>query len=534
MSGLAGTGQLMRLDLRRDRILLPVCIAAFAGTPALSAGAVLGLYPSTESLVQAASLINTTPGLIAFYGRIFDPTSLGAVSMFKLTGLGTVLVALFAVLLVIRHTRADEELGRTELVSSGAIGRYAPLAAAVAVTGSAALLIGLLTGLGLVASGLPVDGSFAFGATWAAAGLAFTGVGAVVSQLTTSARAARGLGVLVLGVAFVLRAVGDTAGVEPGVATWLSPIGWAQQVRPYAGNRWWLLLLPIALGVLLTGFAAVLVSRRDLGAGLIPARPGHARARRWLNSELALTWRLQRAALTGWLVGFAVLGLVMGQIVTNIGDLLNTPVARQIVVALGGTEQLTDAFVDVALTMMAVIASGYGISAALRLSQEETSARGELVLGAPVGRLRWVGAHLLLAALGTAALILVAGLALGLAHAGQVQTATADVLSRDLLAALARVPAAWVLVGFTVALYGVSRRAAPFAWGALVATFLIAELGPTLDLPDWVQKLSPYTHVPQVGATDVGAGTLLALLAIGAGFAAIGLIAIRRRDLAVG
>lgn len=109
---------------------------------------------------------------------------------------------------------------------------------------------------------------------------------------------------------FLLRAAGDAAGPEGRVAwlSWLSPIGWAHLVRPYAGEQWWLLAPILALAVALFAVAAVLTARRDLGAGMFAARLGRAAAAPRFGSAVALAWRLHRRALTGWTIGFVVIG----------------------------------------------------------------------------------------------------------------------------------------------------------------------------------------------------------------------------------
>jgi len=43
------------------------------------------------------------------------------------------MIGLLALLTVVRHTRADEEAGRSELIGSTALGRHAQLAAALIV-----------------------------------------------------------------------------------------------------------------------------------------------------------------------------------------------------------------------------------------------------------------------------------------------------------------------------------------------------------------------------------------------------------------
>jgi ABC-2 type transport system permease protein len=156
--------------------------------------------------------------------------------------------------------------------------------------------------------------------------------------------------------------------------------------------------------------------------------------------------------------------------------------------------------------------------------------RADLVLSTPTGRQRWALGHLLVAVVGSGILMLASGLGVGLAHA--VQSGDQSVFGADLLAAVVRLPAVWVLVGISLALYGLSRRAAPIAWAVLVAAFLASEIGPLLNLPHWVRDLSPFTHVPALPGGEVTAGPLVGLLAAAAALIAAGLWALRRRDLA--
>ena len=242
MSALDGTGALVRLALRRDRAVLPASLLALVGTATFSASATVDLYPTVEARVHAAQTSNATPALVALYGRIYDQTSIGALSLIKMSSIGTSMVAVLAALLVIRHTRGEEEAGRLELVGATAVGRYGPLAAALVVGTLASLAVGALTALGLVAAGLSTVGSIAFGLSWAATGLAFAGVGAIAAQLTSSTRAAIGIATGTIAVTYAVRAVGDVIGHDgPSWLSWLSPIGWAQQVprlrrRPLGGR----------------------------------------------------------------------------------------------------------------------------------------------------------------------------------------------------------------------------------------------------------------------------------------------------------
>src|SRR5208282_3297018 len=150
--------------------------------------------------------------------------------------------------IVVRHTRADEEAGRLELVGSAVVGRQAALTAGLLTAVSANVAVAALLSVVLSAVGLPATGSVAFALAIGASGLAFTGIAAVTAQLASGARGARGICFGVLGAAFMLRAIGDSAGPSgPSWLAWTSPLGWVELTRPFDGQRWWVLALPCAV-----------------------------------------------------------------------------------------------------------------------------------------------------------------------------------------------------------------------------------------------------------------------------------------------
>ena len=181
MSRFAGTWALTRFALRRDRLLIPVWIIVFVLSTVSTASATMALYPDTTSRTIAATGVNEVPVAVAFYGRIWDPTSLGALSLLKLGGFGGAMVAILAIMLVTRHTRAEEEKGRTELIGATVVGEWAWIAAALTVTTATMLAIGILSGVGLIAVGLPSTGSMAFGLAWATMGMSFAPTAAVTA-----------------------------------------------------------------------------------------------------------------------------------------------------------------------------------------------------------------------------------------------------------------------------------------------------------------------------------------------------------------
>jgi ABC-2 type transport system permease protein len=524
---LAGTGALVRLTLRRDRLLIPAWVSVFVAMAALSASGTVSLYPTEAARIHAATTINSTAATVALYGPIYDPSSLGALSITKLTAVYASLLSILMVMLVVRHTRAEEEAGRLELVGAGVVGRAAPLTAALLVVCGSSCLLGLLAAGGLMGAGLPVGGSLLFGAGWAATGTCFAAVAAVAAQVTTGGRTANGLGFTAIAFAYTARAIGDLAEAGPGWLSWLSPIGWNQQIRAFAGDRWSVLALPLVATVLLVPVAFTLRARRDLGSGLLADRPGPAAGA--LGSPLALAWRLQRPTLVAWTAGSAVMAFMMGSIAQNVAGLLDSPGMAKVIRQLGGTQGLTDAFLAAELALVGTLIAAYGITAITRLRTEESAGHAEAVLAGATPRIRWVAGHCLLALAGVAWLLLVAGLATGLGFA--VAVGDPGQVLRITLAGLARVPAAWVMVTLVFSLWGVRPRATAFGWGAFAAFIAVGEFGQLLGVPRWVMDLSPFAHTPVLPGPHPELAALLWLTLVATALSAGGYAAFRHRDL---
>ncbi|WP_320067389.1 ABC transporter permease [Micromonospora sp. RTGN7] len=525
---MTGTRHLVRLILRRDRVLLPLWVLLIAILPASYATTYAELYPTAAQRAEYAAGTAGNPSIVALLGPAYGD-SVGALAAQR-SGLLHLIVGLISLLVVVRHTRAEEEAGRRELLGATVLGRYAGLAAALLVTYAADLLLGLLVAGGLVAAGLPAAGSLAFGLSVALAGGVFATVGALAAQLTESAGGARGLGIGALAVAYLIRLAGDAGGTE--WLSWLSPLGWAQRTHPYAGERWWPLLLLAGGSALVGALAFRLSARRDLGAGVLPPQLGPAGAGPALGGPWGLAWRLNRVALLGWTVGAAALGAVLGGAAEAAGDAVdgNETVARMME-RLGGSTGIAEAYLGTTLSIVALAAAGYGIQAALRMRAEETAQRAEPVLATGVSRSRWLLSHLSFALLGPAVMLGVTGLVTGLAYGLSISD-IAGATPRLTGAALAHVPAVWVLVGLAVLLFGLAPRInAGAAWSALAACLLLGQLGAVLELSQWLLDLSPFTHTPQVLGGPVPVTGLLALTATAAALATLGLLAFRHRDL---
>jgi ABC-2 type transport system permease protein len=529
VSAQAGAGRLARLAVRRDRWVLPVWLVLLAVYTVSLVRSIDQLYPTEADRLE---FIADTAGT-GSYEALFGPphaSNLGALGAQRATSV-LLIVAVISLLVAIRHTRTEEEAGRRELLAALPVGRQAPVTAVVAVLFGADLLLGLLVAAGM-RSLAPGSGALALGLEVTLAGWMWAALGLLLAQVTAGARTARGIGLTVLGAAYLLRMAGD-AGSASWLG-WLSPIGWLQRVQAYGDQRWWAFLPALALVAVLLAGAYRLAGRRDLGAGLLPPRPGPARAGARLAGPLGLAWRLQRGLLVGWTAAMAVVGLVCGGIAQNadsaIGD---NQRLRDIVDRAGGAGLVSDSFLAALTSVMGVIVAAYAVQTVLVLRAEETGQRAEPVLAGAVGRLAWVGSHLLWTVVGTAAALLGYGLTAGLAY-GAGRDDLAGQLPRVVGAALAQLPAVWVLAAAALLLFGLLPRLAVLAWALPVLCLFFGPLGSVFDLDQALLDLSPFSHLPRLPGGPVTATAFVVLLVVTAALAAAGAAGARRRDLPVG
>jgi len=527
-----GLSELTRLALRRDRIMLPAWLYVVIIGVAANAYTFSRLYKTASSRAALVASGRSNPALLFLYGRL-NGDSVGALTAWRYGVWGALFAVLMSIFLVIRHTRGEEEAGRLELIGAARVGRQAPLASAIAVAVVAnVVLTVVLCGI-LPLLGLPAAGSAALALAIGTCGLAFAGVSAVAAQLSSGARAARGIAFVVLGVAFMARAIGDSAGASgPSWLTWVLPLGWTETLRPFASERWWVLALPLAVFTAGTWLAFELSARRDQGAGLLPDRPGRPQATAMLRGPVSLAWRLQWGSLAAWAAGYALLFAVCGAAAQGIGSLAGTSSALEKEFArIGGTSAIVDAYLGSLMLLAALLAAAFGVSAVLRLRTEETAGRADPVLTGAVGRVRWGLSHLCAAFAGVVVLMVVAGVATGLGYG--IRTGGSGHQVASLLGiGLAQVPAALVVVSIAVLAFGLLPDACvAVGWTALGLAVALNIFGAALQLSHWVLDISPFTHSPRLPGGTVPAAPLIWLCAVAVLLAVTGLSGLRRRDI---
>lgn len=541
---------LVWLRFRRDRLQIVVWLAVFVLLEVVGHAAVIGTYGEEAERASVIRLVMLSPAILMLRGTP-QGTDPDAFQFFLLFGFLGLMIGLMNTFLAVRHTRADEESGRAELIGSTRSGRIAPLLATALEGVILSLAVGGLMGGVAWLYGADASGALLYAAAMAAVGIAYLAVGLACAQIMRTSRGANGLAAAIVTLGYAFRAMGDATGtvqpdglsMEAGWWSWLSPIGWGQAVAPYTHQLVWPLLLCLGVGVVLFAASAWLQSSRDLDSSIIAERAGRLQARRTLSGPVGLVWRTLRNPVIGWVVGGALFGLVIGAVGQTVVELVNTPdgaaateAIGQVLSSLAGPDAeggMIDLFTTGIFSFVGALAAVGGVQAIMRARLDEAGGTAEIVLAAPVSRTRWFFAYLLIGTLTVAAVLVVAvlGAFVGLIGA----TDASERMSIVAEAGLAQLPAGLVIVAVAALLFAaLPRLSIGLGWAVLGLAVVLGQFGGLFGFPEWVRDLSPFSHTPIVTADAIDWAAAWVMTGIAVVVAAAATALLRRRDLVLG
>lgn len=520
---MTGMGVLWRLYWRRNRVFYLVWALILASFMPLTVLKFHDLVPSGANAAAELAGLANNPTMRAMLGLPFDLSTPGGFTFWRVGGFTASAAGIMSGLGVVRSTRDEEEEGRLDLIRSGAIGRHAPLLAALGLAFASCFGLGVLVAVFMVAAGTPVAGSVAAGLGIALTGAMVAAIAGVVAQFFESARSVRAWSMGLLGGLYLVRALVD-ASLDQSVTrwSWAMPLDWVALVRPYVHERWWVLLLPLAVTVVLSSLAVVLESRRDLGSALLGQRPGPASASRSLGGAWGLSMRLHRGDLLGWGIGMALAALILGSLSLTFATLFRSqPALGEILSKMGsGSNQMVVSFHTAMLSMLTTLIALAGVSMMNRLRTEEIAGRAELMLSTATSRTRLLASHAVVAIGTSVVLLLAVGVLLPLVQG--VHDGSGHLPWQMFQAAAAFVPGVLLVIGLAVALIGCIPRGMALAWAVIGWTMVDAWLFPVLNLPTWITRLQPWGHLPHLPTdpmtwTAVVVETAIAIVLLGVG-----------------
>ncbi|MRG59645.1 polyketide antibiotic transporter [Agromyces sp. CFH 90414] len=527
--------------LRRDWLQLVLWIAGIAALGGVAASAVTTTFGDETERAGVLALTATAPAILIFRGTP-NGADAGPFAFFLIFAFLALMAGLMSTFLAVRHTRAEEEQGRAELVGATPAGRVLPTVATVVHGVLANAVVGLAVAGAFIAGGFEVAGSLTTGAATAATGVAFLAFGLFAAQLFRTSRAANTCSVAFVLGAYVVRGIGDATGtysddgqhVTPSWVSWLSPIGWAQRTEAFAEDDLVPLLLPLGFAVLLVGLVFAFQSVRDQGASVLAGGRGRATAGPVLSSGTGLAWELSRGAIIAWAVGALATGLLATSL-TPLIDQIGTevPAVAQTLEQMNPGGSLGQALTATFFSIVGILAAAAALQVVIRARQEEAHGTAELLLAVPLSRTRWLVGYLVIGALAIAAILVTAalGAVIGAQRADDPAQAAGDAIE----AALAQFPAAllFLAIGLVLFVY-LPRLTIALSWAALGALAVLGVFGDLLAPPEWMADLSPFTHSPIPIGDDIDWTGGFWMLGLAAAGSVVAVWSMRRRELAPG
>ncbi|MEV8267865.1 polyketide antibiotic transporter [Microbacterium sp. NPDC076911] len=532
-------GALLAQRARRDGRQLSMWVVGTAAMAGLGYVGVVSSFATEQerAALLAAALAN--PVILLFRG-LPSGAEEATFIIFLIFPWLAILASMMSLFLAVRHTRGDEEEGRGELVAATPAGRTLPVIATAAHGIIANSALALLTAAAFVAVGLDPAGSLIAGGAAAAVGVTFLGVGLLAAQLMRTSRGANALSVWIMLTTFLICGFGNAIGtpsddltrMESSWLTWLSPFGWGENVRAFSDNLLWPLLLCLALGGVLSATAILMASRRDLGESFVAERLGRASATPALSTSTGLAWRLARGGALGWAIGGFLVGVLATTLATVVEEIgAENPSVQEMINQIAGVGDVDQATLTTFFTMLGVLAACAGVQVICRARQEETRGTAEIVLAAPLARVRWLSGYLVVAFV--VVLIVVGAAFVGAAMGIASQDSSWHLMRDALVTGSGQAVAAFVFAVTTALIFTLTPRLTiPLGWALIAFATVLGLFGPVFGLPDWLVHLSPIGVAPIVSGDEIDARGLwwLAGAVIVGALAALSLM--RQRELA--
>ncbi|MFZ4452542.1 ABC transporter permease [Salibacterium aidingense] len=521
---------LLGMICRQERLQLPLWLAGLAGFTLIVAISFTNLYTNERELQEIAqSMINPAVTALVGPGYGIDNYTYGAMMAHQMLGMTALITGIMNILLITRHTRANEEDGRLEMIRSLPTGRLSNIGAAMLTAVIINLLLAVVIGFGLYTlqiESMEWEGSLLYGAALGAIGLFFAAVTGLLAQLSESARGVTGFSIGILLLAYAVRAIGD---VSNETLSWFSPFGWVLGTEAYVNNYWWPIAVTLGTAVIVTVFAFYLNAIRDLEAGFFPSKPGRKHASFLLHHPFGLAFRLQRTGIIAWGAAMLMFGAMYGSVLGETESFFEEIDMLQEFIQPEAEYSITEQFLTMLMAVMAMASTIPGVMAMMRLKAEEKKERSENLLSLAVSRNKLMGSYALLALLHGFIMLSLAGLGMGLAGNAVMEESLSVWGFYE--AAVVYLPAMWIMIGMALFFIGLSPAFAGVTWAYLLYSFIVVYLGGLFQFPDWVTNLTPFGHIPQLPVEDFKLAAAAGLTGIAIILAAAGFISYNRRDI---
>ena len=510
---MTGTWRTFRVIFRTSwptLFFIPIALTALTW---VVAGAISRTYAGEAARSSYMALVGPAPATILLQGRGHDLDTAGGIFAHQMAVIVPTFFFLYAAWVGVRLTRALEDKGYFDVITSGTVNRLAPTVAGILAAATACAITGAGTAFASLAHGFGVVGSLRYGAIVALTMAVLAMLGTVCAQLFRHAAEASGLALFIVIGIYLIRGWVDFENCD---ATWTTPASWLAESQPFDDElHLWPFLACLGLVATLGLLTLLFASRRDLGGGLFPARRGRAQAHPGLCTPIGLmarlTWRTTAVA--------AVVGVLLTLVLASFAEEMSSG---------GGI----DAQLVFLLQLSAEISALVGVATAGMLAAEERDGRTGLLLSTSIGRWTWTLCGTAVALASSLVTLIALGVSAGIGVS--ISTGNPDQMWPAVTGALAYAPAVAWCMALALLLCMIRPGLNTIVWAVIGWAIIVTLPSQLLDLDDAARNLSPFEWMGQVpqsswqseAALAVSVGSVLVLAA--------GILWFRRRDLLAG
>ncbi|WP_334329299.1 ABC transporter permease [Companilactobacillus sp. HBUAS59699] len=525
---------LTRFSLKRDWLKLALWSVTMIVLFAAVAAKFTSIYDTQASIDEIVKTLKS-PSMVSLFGKLSGSAPYTTADVFagEMTVFMAIMAAIMNFSIIIKNTRGEEDSGLLEIIQSHSVGKLSNLASALIELFIINLLIGLFYGIGLQVANLPgtdTNGNFLLGLGLGAAGFMFAAIAAFLAQLVDNSRSATILSYVVFGIMYIARMSTDVSNPK---ATWFIPFGWVEKFSTYQDNNWLPVFLMLGLALILCIAALWINDHRDIGSGIIATKPGRAKASMFLRGPLSLFWRLHRTTIIVWVVGLLILGFTYGSIFNTIGDILKTNPAMEKIFGAAAVNKanvlIIKNFVAILMIVFGVLALFPGIQIINYLKTGESKGYLELIHSKPVSR-NYLFTSVLVLGILTSLAALFAGM-WGLQLGGASVMKHPVAMSVFLRGFYAYISPLLVILAISACIVGWIPKLSIFGYLYAGLALFVGYFGKLIDLPKWVEKLTPFGFITKVPVHQMDLGTMWWQLGIAIALIIIGYAGYYIRDL---
>jgi len=519
-----------RFILRRERIISPIWIISLVFSAASLAGMYPGFFPTEESMFTMAESLKAPP-MVAMMGPVYGFEKLTTASLMAQECL--IWLAISAIVMNIffvnRHTRVDEELGRNELLCSLPVGRLTGSASAIVYAFALNVIISLFTSVSIIAlniGGTTIAGAFCYGFSIGMQGFVFAAITLLAAQLFSTAGGSTAFSFGVMGLSYILRAWGD---MSENVFSYISPMGLGLKVYAFYKDDFAPVIILFAEAVAVAVIALAVNAKRDVVAGIIPARKGRGNASLFLRNTFGLAWKLSYKAFFIWAGTLFVLSACYGSVVGEMDKFVgsNDTIRKMLEAAGGSSGDYVTAFIPMMCSIMALLSSIPVINTINRLRAEEKRGRLEQVFSKSVSRVSMYASYAVIAIAEAVVFTFLGMYGLYVAADKSLLPDFGTIMG----AAFVQLPAILVIGGTAALLIGVLPKFTAFIWALYGYSFLMFYFGRLFAIPEFVKRIAPFCNVPQYPIEEFSLSSVIILTVIAVVLFAAGLGFYKKRDI---